>query len=205
MELEERVKALEYEVKILKNQIQGTLLDIKEQILIHYYPSLRAEESSPSEGVLRSFEAILSEKGKEGLEVFIDTSESASTMEPNSTDSEPLAHPFMEEIEDALKGVPTSPEEQPPPRPDKEVDWVTFTALVGWASESIERIGRERTRKVIEICTKGGYLDTKVKDVLLQLVSLSNEETPPEKVDMKEVTDALLELRKVLEHRTDVE
>jgi len=38
--LEDRVKELEEELKVLKNEIQTTLLDIQEQILSHYYPSL---------------------------------------------------------------------------------------------------------------------------------------------------------------------
>ncbi len=58
MELEQRVKALEYEMKILKNEIQKTLLGIQEQILIHYYPSLRTDDSVPSEGTILAFEAV---------------------------------------------------------------------------------------------------------------------------------------------------
>jgi hypothetical protein len=38
--LEDRVRELEEELKVLKNEIQTTLLDIQEQILVHYYPSL---------------------------------------------------------------------------------------------------------------------------------------------------------------------
>jgi hypothetical protein len=42
--LEQRVKKLEDEVKILKNQIQNTLLEIQAEIMGHYYTSLRAED-----------------------------------------------------------------------------------------------------------------------------------------------------------------
>ncbi len=58
MELEQRVKALEYEMKILKNEVQRTLLDIQEQILVHYYPQLRIEETKPSDGTVAAIEAI---------------------------------------------------------------------------------------------------------------------------------------------------
>ena len=57
MELDARVKALEYELKILKNEVQRTLLDIQEQILIHYYPSLRAEDSTPPAEVVNQTRA----------------------------------------------------------------------------------------------------------------------------------------------------
>jgi len=58
MELEQRVKALEYEMKILKNEVQRTLLDIQEQVLVHYYPQLRIEETKPSDGTIAAVEAI---------------------------------------------------------------------------------------------------------------------------------------------------
>lgn len=44
MNEESRIEALEHELKILKNEIHSTLLEIREQILNHYYPELRAEE-----------------------------------------------------------------------------------------------------------------------------------------------------------------
>ena len=44
MKIESRVEALEHELKILKNEIQATLLEIREQVLNHYYPELRASE-----------------------------------------------------------------------------------------------------------------------------------------------------------------
>jgi hypothetical protein len=64
VELEQRVKSLEYEVKILKNEIQRTLLEIQEQILVHYYPDLRLDEGTLTEGVLQSFKTIQEKKEK---------------------------------------------------------------------------------------------------------------------------------------------
>ena len=45
MSLETRVETLEHELKILKNEIETTLLEIQNQVLIHYYPVLRAEDT----------------------------------------------------------------------------------------------------------------------------------------------------------------
>ena len=60
MDLEQRVKTLEYEIKILKADVQRTLLDIQEQVLVHYYPALRTEEEKPSEGTIQAIEALRS-------------------------------------------------------------------------------------------------------------------------------------------------
>jgi hypothetical protein len=67
MSLENRVKTLEFEMKILKNEVQQMLLDIQEQLLLHYYPFLRTDESSPSEGIRRALQAI-QQKKKTALE-----------------------------------------------------------------------------------------------------------------------------------------
>ncbi len=44
MKIETRLEKLEHEFKVLKNEIQATLLEIQEQVLNRYYPALRAEE-----------------------------------------------------------------------------------------------------------------------------------------------------------------
>lgn len=58
MELEQRVKALEYEVKILKQDLQRVLLEIQEQVLIHYYPSLRADDTKPSDAIVQTVDNL---------------------------------------------------------------------------------------------------------------------------------------------------
>ena len=65
-QLEQRVKTLEYEIKILKNEVQRTLLDIQEQILIHYYPSLRTEETATPKGVEQSMASIKEKRQQVG-------------------------------------------------------------------------------------------------------------------------------------------
>ena len=59
MELEQRVQALEQEVRLLKNQIQAMLLDIQEQLLTNTYPSLMADNPSPSKGDDRQSEILI--------------------------------------------------------------------------------------------------------------------------------------------------
>ena len=58
MDLEQRVRTLEYEVKILKQDMQRILLEIQEQVLVHYYPSLRSEEIIPSDSVKQTVDAL---------------------------------------------------------------------------------------------------------------------------------------------------
>jgi len=189
MQLEDRMKVLEDEMKVLKNQIQSTLLDIQEQVLIHYYPSLRAEGSSPSEDTRPSVKPLPPEKGKTVLE---------ETPTPSSSAV------LLEEIKEAES--PLSAKGQPSPPSEKEIDQATLIDLVEWVSDSVEGIGGRRTRKMVEKYAEERYLTLGVKDILLRLIPSGSEETPAKKVGIKETLDILLKLNKILglKRETDV-
>ena len=202
MQLEDRIGVLEDEMKILKNEIQSTLVDIQEQVLVHYYPALRAEEPSPSKEIMESLRSMPSERRRRELE---ETSAPPRARESSRGDIMQSLESISEERKGAAKDALTSAEGQPPSRSKKRVGRPPFVELAGWVSDSVERIGGERTREAIEIYAKGGYLAPEVKDTLLQFISLSDEENPPEKVKMKEILDTLLKLDKVLGYRSDSE
>jgi hypothetical protein len=64
VELEQRIKSLEYEINTLKNEMQRILLEIHEQVLLHYYPDLKSVEVSSSKNPLQSFVTTRREKIK---------------------------------------------------------------------------------------------------------------------------------------------
>jgi hypothetical protein len=181
VELEQRVKTLEYEMKILKNEIQRTLLDIQEQILVHYYPSLRREEDTPSDGIVQTFESIQAKKG------------------PAEEASPP---PLAKKI--SLDEIQTTEGDVSPPS-EAEMSQDDLMHLSGWVSKAVKQIGGERTRKLIQAYTEKAFATPRVEGFLLKLTAMSNDETPPEKVEMKEILSILLELNKLLGLEADVE
>lgn len=181
MELEQRVKTLEYEMKILKNEIQRTLLDIQEQILVHYYPSLRREEETPSEGIIQTFESIQKKKGP-----------AEETSPPRQAKKVSL-----EEVR-AMEGEASPPSEA-------EMSQDNLMHLSAWVSKAVKQTGGERTRKLVQAYTEKGFVTPKVEGFLLKLTAMSNDETPPEKVEMKDTLAILLELNKLLGLEGDVE
>jgi hypothetical protein len=181
MELEQRVKTLEYEMKILKNEIQRTLMDIQEQILVHYYPSLRREDDTPSEGIIQTFESIQKKKGP---------------VEETSPPP-PAKKVSLEEIQ-AVEG-----EASPPPEAEMSQD--NLMHLSGWVTKAVKRMGGERTRKLVQAYTEKGFVTPKIEGFLLKLTAMSNDESPPEKVEMQETLSVLLELNKLLSLEEDVE
>jgi hypothetical protein len=57
VELEQRIRALELEMKILKNEVQRTLLDVQEQVLLNQSPVLTVESKSTN-GKIPSVEPV---------------------------------------------------------------------------------------------------------------------------------------------------
>ncbi len=220
MALEERVKAVEDEVNILKDQIRNTLLEIQEQILLHYYPDLRAQESSP----LDLAAPVARRNGSSGKgsprnrpsfsgvqRVTLEEAQPTLVADPDQSAGEPLASgqtakplPAASATTHEEATAPAPERLSPPPQPNGSSNWASVTRLMEWADDSVERIGKERTAKAIEISTKGGYLAPGVKDTLLQLIALSDEEPPVGRVSLRAIHDTLLKLSQALGQDADV-
>ncbi|MCR4406672.1 MAG: hypothetical protein NUW24_07100 [Anaerolineae bacterium] len=183
MELEQRVKALEYDMKILKNEIQRTLLDIQEQILIHYYPSLRTEETAPSEGIIQALESVRAKRRDL----------------PQEASASPIKRVSLDEIgEEQGEDNPPLDEEsvvvQPTTDPDKDI----VMRLSGWVSSTARKIGGERTGKLIQAYTNRGIISSELESPLLRLVGLITDDEAPKKVAVNEVLKAVLHLNELL-------
>jgi hypothetical protein len=187
VELEQRVKALEYELKILKNEMQRTLLDIEEQVLIHYYPALRAGDAIPPEGIVQAAEAIRVKRGEQ------------ATSAPAAPAAKKVS---LEEIRAA--GVPTLPQAAAALSTGTGMDQATMVKLSEWVSNCAQMIGGERTGKLIEMSASVGIVPPEVKDVLKRLASL-NKGAAPDQVAVNEVLGAVLRLYELMGRAANVE
>ncbi len=194
MELDKRIKALEYEMKILKNEIQRTLLDVQEQILLHYYPSLRSEEGGSS-GVMQSVQSVQESLGK----MDQPPSEPAEPAEP----AEPVAvrHTSLDEVRGGGGGG-SSPEQ---PGAAQEGGAADMEKLSPWAGTCVEKIGAERTGRLLEACGNRGVLDAETKAALSRVVSESKDENPPQVVAVNDTLGLILNLYQLMGRPTDVE
>jgi hypothetical protein len=243
MNLEQRVQALELEVQVLKNQIQATLLDIREQLLNGTYPALRGEDSSPEPGaapavaatapqpaVARPADSLkedvpvaghvrqVSLKDLQAPDFDEDTDEAvipnypappaASVRAPrptngsstsrvsevpddppvrrmprndhrralpedrSMTESDLSALPFLTDTDDAPPYI--TPSEQL-----TQADWASLALLESWTSHKVQELGARRTRELIKMYTVQGRFDAKIRDALLQLVTIVSEEDEP--------------------------
>ena len=192
-QLEQRVKSLEYEMKIMKNEMQRTLLDIQEQVLVHYYPSLRAEDEGPSEGIRQSLESIRGERQTTGEA-------------PNPPEAQPeVKMVSLEDVKAGQEETPGSLEGEVSSPSEGGEDQSRIMELSGWVSNTAQKIGGERTGRLIQACTNKGIIAPDIEGSLLRLTGLISVDSAPEQVAVNEILGALLKLNKLLGRGSDVE
>jgi hypothetical protein len=181
----EKIQELQDEVKVLKNEIKQTLLDIREYLLTQAQnPPSRAEPPA------REGAAATLQQEPPGPAAESERPEPANYAPPAQR---PLAARELERDlgwgEEALP-----PKRSPAPNGGEghngSPDLLTIAALPQWFVSTMSRIGEERTRAVIEVYEMMQHLPPQLKEILLRLAFLDDEESPDRK--------ALLELDDLL-------
>jgi hypothetical protein len=186
MKLETRVETLEHELKILKNEIQETLLEIQSQVLEHYYSSLRSDlPMAPKESSLRA-EPGTTEK-RDGLKI-------KETLRPRRA----LPPDEAAENEQILLTPSTKEVSLTELREKQLLTPTIFLQLTEWVNNTVTKIGKANTQQTIESYTDNDACTPEVKDLLLQLVTFSSEEQPPATVEPRAMLDVMMGLNKLL-------
>ncbi|MHB1296512.1 MAG: hypothetical protein ACYC4R_16155 [Anaerolineae bacterium] len=174
MELEQRVKVLEDELKILKNQIQTTLLEIQEQILVHYYPTLRAE---PSQAVSPPSAPV--------------------PPAPSAPDEAAAASTVVKSfaIKDPTPAMGTTAEATTTPA---ELDGEAISALVEWATTETPAIGMERARRAIELYAQQHHIAPRIEDSLQRMIRLHHSEDPLPPLAAADALASYMRLHRIL-------
>jgi hypothetical protein len=213
--LEQRVKTLEYEIKILKNEVQRTLLDIQEQILVHYYPTLRADNEGPSEGTIQSIEEIREKKrqlgGDERQAQSQPSSSRNATVKAHAGAGNPMKEVTLDEAR-AMKASPDGGDGQSEGSSDgpsmeeiegKEQDEMVI--LSGWVSSTAKRIGKDPTSKLVRSYIEQDILSPHVEQPLLRLVGLIDQSDTPDNVAVNDILRAVMKLDELLGRNSDID
>jgi hypothetical protein len=198
VQLEQRVKTLEYEMKILKNEIQRTLLDIQEQILIHYYPALRADDTTPTDGTIQAFEAV---RARQPAMAGTGAKEAAVPAAKKVSLDEALQPTGVQKV--ALEEVRTKPGVATAVAPSAAGQGLNPN-LSAWVNESVATIGKMRTIRLVELYSNRGALPSETSDVLVRLASTSKD-TAPDKVPVNKMLTMVLKLYEHLGRAADVD
>jgi hypothetical protein len=181
MELEKRVLSLEYEIKILKNEIQRLLLQVQENILIHYYPILETEEYTPKPSPKKPQKKVADP-------------EPAAVSEP----PEPEDSTTPEDTLELPQDTPATPESEDSPSEPAADSQDTIMELSDWTTTSVSMIGADRTRQLVEKCDAKGWLDPKNRDLLLRLISMNPDGSSPEIVAVNQILGLALKFTRLI-------
>jgi archaellum component FlaD/FlaE len=208
MELNDKVTQLEDEIKILKNEVQAVLLDLRESCLKYENPfnpdrssmtgqpafstvepqiaieQLEATEEEPEDMPMKAEpeNEPFAQENPENLPINenkdnelplpgIPSGEAEPVFKPGSNGSDETA---LEEVIGARR-----PETEVTPQfkareataADKEkLDLAAIDGLAQWVDETVNRLGHERTRTILDITEKMGYLNTDLKNILVRFI-----------------------------------
>jgi hypothetical protein len=200
MELTEKVSQLENEIKVLKNEVQAVLLDLRESCLNFENPFNTQGPSAGGQPIAVNLQSPTKEpepkdaptKAKKEIELVEETKPAVDEPEP-----EPVT--AREEVTRA-EGLKMDTGFQPvAPLNSRsaKVDITTIAALTGWVSESTKQLGRERTEAVLDMAEVMGYLSRDLKAILLKLIYLAPE-GHYEDVPTREYLNSLLKIASLL-------
>lgn len=193
---EQRIKALEEEFKVLKNQIKAVLLDIKEQLATGVtnvqsgaFPMGAVSAAIPQE---ENDVKVVAEPPSTGP-VFKENGPSSGVAE-ESPDMEHVAN------RSGVAGLGGR-------NPDTEgrVDLLTVSVLSQWLSRAAASVSRAQICKLVEIYDITGNLAPRMKQVILLLADLysnGNHAGDDETVPSTESVQLLIELDSLLRYRT---
>lgn len=198
VELEQRVKALEQELAVLKHQIQVTLLEVHEQVLAQKHPDLRADgAASPAnvqatarpEAPLPAENSMQREAHAEGGNGAVNASQ---TDLPETLPPTPPPEPAAEPAPDDAYTIETAVPVLAPAR----ADWSEVVSTINWLQESIEQVGIAHTRREIALYVRDGVLPPEVEMPLLELLDLyeARDAFEADRDHQSSVTQVLAEL-----------
>ncbi|MGD9116282.1 MAG: hypothetical protein PVJ61_03775 [Dehalococcoidia bacterium] len=167
MNPEQRIKALEDEVKVLKNEVKAVLLDIRE----HYL------------GLENPFSLHRVTPGQEHP-ADIPGGGAAQDVTPPPEETEARKkEPATQEV----NGKKTSSVPQ-------NIDLITIVGLTQWSAKATSRLGKTKTEALIEVYHTTGRLSPSLRDVLIRLTRLSDNENGDGRVGSREYLAILTEL-----------
>jgi hypothetical protein len=197
---EQRIKNMEEELKLLKNQIKAVLMDIKEQLATGGGGGGHTSAPPPWAGVGVGFEG--SRPG------------STTIIAPSAPELSNESEPELEETD--LKSLLTRraahaggkkerAEEASVAVGDERVDLLTISVLSQWLSRASVTISKGQINKLVEIYDITGNLPPRLKQAILLLADLygdGNHAEDDEDIPASVSLQLLIELDSLLRYRT---
>jgi len=209
MDVNERLKVLEGEVKVLKAELKSVLLDIREQYLNNQNPftnSGRTPEQERQDGNRDRADVILPtvvvhesviERDRDSRhperDIEEDATESPSNGRKSSTAT--LSSPALNESSSSRE--PSLCYQAGDSHPVR-LDMAVIAGLTEWVDKTVRHIGKQRTGAIVEGLHCIGRLPGGMKDFLVRFVQLSPDSEPERQLKARDYLTVLSQLEGLL-------
>jgi len=194
METNEKLAQLESEIKVLKNEIQAVLLDLRDKYLESENPFNAPAQAATAQQIVIDRAPAASEPPRRAeappapAPVAV-AEEEAPAEAPAEAAAEPVAEPEMMG-EPSFEEAPV--EVKPMPLPDSapqsqqrgqchsglaaDISLVTITGLATWADDCVRRLGRQRTESLLDVAEMLGLLSPDLKGIVTKLIQVEGDD-----------------------------
>jgi len=173
MNPEQRIKAVEDELKILKNEIKNVLLDIREHYLDLENPFSQYPRVTPRQAVETSDGGSQDNLPKDAQT----TNDKPETL-TEKENREITAHP----LPDTRQHI------------SKKIDLLTIIGLTLWVERAVSKLGKAKAEQLIELYESTGRLLPGFREVLTKIARLSDAEGNDVRMDSRDYLSFLREL-----------
>jgi hypothetical protein len=213
MELNEKIKTLEDEVKLMKTEMKSVLIDLRIALNNYENPFVNVRQLEKASEIKASEIKFKAETGNGGeVEEKYTKEEQESTIEPvePSPEIEEITMPIVEEEkESAIE--PVEPTINPDPASmtrsemkklagERNIDILLLTRLMNWTDNSLYTIGKEKLNAILNLYDFTGSLAKEMKDLIIKISELSTAKSTPadNDVEMKNCIQILYQLDKII-------
>jgi len=207
MAVEEKIAQLENEIKVLKNEVQAVLLDLRDKYLEAENPF---NEQSPPTPVATQQIVIGRESNPLPPPPPVAAPEQVVADVPrqdgDQDEEEPVERLEPQEVRVAHRGsAKRAPPEtafrrepiMEPPAATSSLSLLTVSALVHWMEKSVKRLGRPRTETIIDVSEMMGLLSPQLKQLLGKLINIQPDSAGGD-ASGRDYLDSLLEITSLL-------
>ena len=182
METDDRIAHLESDIKVLKNEVQSVLLDLRDKYLEADNPfNAPSPPANPQQIILG--QAPAANEARPNVEPHSNSvkrdgrdqiQEPAGELDAGK---EPHPQTPREEMIQAqvAEGVPNNNRLQKKHIPGREINLITIGGLVNWADESVKQLGHQRTETILDVAEMMGLLSPELKHIMTKFISTDRD------------------------------
>ena len=217
METNERITQLENEVKVLKNEVQAVLLDIRENVLNAENPFNASKPAVTSQQVV--IERQVQTNIPQSLNDLKSDPSTANTNQMREEKSVKSVQTNETRTDDPMRtnhknnGNKAETNEDDVHRTEyfemhenrsgkRQPNLLTYAGLACWVEDTTRRLGKERTQALLEISEIAGFLPKDVRQILIKLTTIeSNEHSMQSKA--RDYFDSLVKIAALCGNESD--